>query len=170
MCQAFLAETVELGIRIIAWLKPRTFGEEDLGKIKFRAFPKRVGPQILSLESVYFLGTSEHYWVVKKKKRILISETAMVGCSKLSLYADGSCDEHAVYFWRWLKWLALWITFLIFGNDVISLESRPLNFRVFIHAYSLLPERYFWSSPCLVPVRVSLDMTGHASLYPSTPL
>ena len=23
--------------------------------------------------------------------------------------------------------------------DVISLESRPLNFRVFIHAYSLLP-------------------------------
>ena len=35
--------------------------------------------------------------------------------------------------------------FSISGNDVTSLESRPLNFRVFVHAYSLLPERYFWS-------------------------
>ena len=26
------------------------------------------------------------------------------------------------------------ITFLISGTDIISLESRPLNFRVFIHA------------------------------------
>ena len=37
---------------------------EILGKIKFRAFPKRVGPWILSLES---FGATEHYWVVKKK-------------------------------------------------------------------------------------------------------
>ena len=29
----------------------------------------------------------------------------------------------------------MFITFFISGNDVISLESRPLNFRVFIHAY-----------------------------------
>ena len=35
------------------------------------------------------------------------------------------------------------ITFLISGNDVISLESRPLNFRVIIHAYSLRPQKYF---------------------------
>ena len=28
--------------------------------IKFRAFPKRVGPRILSLQSVDFFGTSEH--------------------------------------------------------------------------------------------------------------
>ena len=27
--------------------------------------------------------------------------------------------------------------------DVISLESRPLNFRVFIHAYSLRPQTLF---------------------------
>ena len=32
--------------------------------------------------------------------RILISKTAMVGCCKLSLYANGSCDEHAAYFRR----------------------------------------------------------------------
>ena len=39
-----------------------------LGKIKFRAFPKRVGPRILSLESVDYFGTSEHYCVVERKK------------------------------------------------------------------------------------------------------
>ena len=72
-------------------------------KIKFRAFPKRVGPRILSLESVDYFGTSENYRVVEKIKikiRILISKTAMVGCCKLSLYANESCDEHAVYFRR----------------------------------------------------------------------
>ena len=35
------------------------------------------------------------------------------------------------------------MTFLISGNDVISMESRPLNFRVFIHAYSLRPQTLF---------------------------
>ena len=38
-----------------------------LGKIKFRAFPKRVGPRILSLESVDYFKASEYYWVVEKK-------------------------------------------------------------------------------------------------------
>ena len=37
------------------------FCEERLGKIKFRAFPKRVGPRILSLESVDYFGASEYY-------------------------------------------------------------------------------------------------------------
>ena len=32
--------------------RPHIFCEESLGKIKFRAFPKRVGLRILSLESV----------------------------------------------------------------------------------------------------------------------
>ena len=46
------------------------FCEESLGKIKFRAFPKRarVGQRILSLESVDYFGTSEHYWVVEKNR------------------------------------------------------------------------------------------------------
>ena len=69
------------------------FCEESLGKIKFRAFPKRVGPRI-TLEQV---NTTE--WL-KKKIRILISKIAMVGCCKLSLYANESCDEHAIYFRR----------------------------------------------------------------------
>ena len=79
------------------------FCEEIIGKIKFRAFPKRVGPRILSLESVDYFGTSENYRVVEKIKikiRILISKTAMVGCCKLSLYANGSYNEHAIYFRR----------------------------------------------------------------------
>ena len=37
------------------------FCKESLGKIKFRAFLKRVGPEILSLESVDYFGTSEDY-------------------------------------------------------------------------------------------------------------
>ena len=41
------------------------FCQESLGKIKF---PKRVGPRILSLESVDYFGASEHYWVVEKTK------------------------------------------------------------------------------------------------------
>ena len=44
------------------------FCEESLGKIKFRAFPKHVGPRILSLESVDFFEASEHYWAVEKNK------------------------------------------------------------------------------------------------------
>ena len=36
------------------------FCEESLGKIKFRACPKRVGPRILSLESADYFGASEH--------------------------------------------------------------------------------------------------------------
>ena len=67
------------------------FCEERLGKIKFRTFPKCVGPRILSLESVDYFGPCEHYWVVEKKIRIriLIGKAAMVECSKLSLYANG---------------------------------------------------------------------------------
>ena len=75
------------------------FCEESLGKIKFRAFPKRVGPRILSLQSVdYFEQVNTTKW--SKKRRILISKTAMVGCCKLSLYANGPCDKYAVYFRR----------------------------------------------------------------------
>ena len=58
----------KLGLRIVAWSKPRLFCEESLGKNKFRASPKSVGPRILSLESVDHFGTSEHYSVISTKK------------------------------------------------------------------------------------------------------
>ena len=51
----------KLGLRIVPWSKPWMFCEESLGKVKFRAFPKRVGPRILSLESVDYC---EHYWLL----------------------------------------------------------------------------------------------------------
>ena len=44
---------------------------------------------LITLEQV---NTTE--W--SKKIRILISKTAMVGCCKLSLYANVSCDEYAM--------------------------------------------------------------------------
>ena len=43
------------------------FCEDSLGKIKFRAFPKGVGPWTLLFESVDYFGASEHYWVGEKK-------------------------------------------------------------------------------------------------------
>ena len=52
--------------------------EENVGKIKFRAFPEQVVSRILSLESVDYFGTSKHYSGRKKRRRILISKTAMV--------------------------------------------------------------------------------------------
>ena len=47
----------------------------------------------------------------------------MVGCCKLSLYANESWDERAIYFRQWLKWRPILITFLISGNDVIPYGS-----------------------------------------------
>ena len=57
----FLAETVETGTKNRCVIEATHVCEESLGKIKFRAFPKRVGPRILSLESVDYFGASEHY-------------------------------------------------------------------------------------------------------------
>ena len=69
------------------------FWEESLlGKIKFRAILEQVGPLITSLEGDDYFGTSEHHSGRKKKRKILISKTAMVGCCKLSLYANDFCD------------------------------------------------------------------------------
>ena len=64
------------------------FCKESLGKIKFRAFPRRVGPGILSLESVDYFETSEHLLSGREKIGILISKTAIAGCCKLSLCAN----------------------------------------------------------------------------------
>ena len=37
-------------------------------EIPYRAFPKRVGPRILSLESVDYFGTNDHFSVRKKRE------------------------------------------------------------------------------------------------------
>ena len=40
-------------------------------EIPYRAFPERVGPRILSLESVNYFGTTDHFSGRKKKENIL---------------------------------------------------------------------------------------------------
>ena len=40
-------------------------------EIPYRAFPERVGPRILSLESVDYFGTTDHFSGRKKKKNNL---------------------------------------------------------------------------------------------------
>ena len=108
------------------------FCKESLGKIKFRAFPEQFSPQIVSLESIDYFGTSEHFSGRKKKKKnLIISKTSIVSvvnfhnCMQMSLLAMFEMTHHVL------------ITFFISGNDVISLEWRPLNFCVIIQAYSL---------------------------------
>ena len=41
-------------------------------EIPYQAFPERVGPRILSLESVDYFGTTDHFSGRKKKKRIIL--------------------------------------------------------------------------------------------------
>ena len=77
------------------------FCEESTGKIK----------ESLNLELFRNLSVHEFYRLkalitleqvsiteCSKKIRISISKITMVGCGKLSLYANESCDEHAIYF------------------------------------------------------------------------
>ena len=55
------------------------FWKESLGKIKFRAFPEHVSPRNVSLESIDYFGTSEHFSGRKKKKKnLIISKTSIV--------------------------------------------------------------------------------------------
>ena len=45
-------------------------------EIPYRAFPERFGPRILSLESVDYFGTTDHFSGRKKKRIILMSKTS----------------------------------------------------------------------------------------------
>ena len=123
------------------WIKPPMFCKESSGKI--------VGPRILLLQSIVYFGTSEHYWVVEKKKK--------ESCLAKLLWL-GVMDFHCMLLWwacglvsarieDWDAWKMMCHVnhFLISGNDVISQESRPLNIRVFIHIYSLQLQTYFRS-------------------------
>ena len=47
-------------------------------------------------------GASEHFMSVVEKKR-LSDQKRLVACCKLFLYANESCYEPAVYFWRSLN-------------------------------------------------------------------
>ena len=84
--------------------------------MRCRTFPEPVGPRILLLESVDYFRTSKHFNGRKKVNyQNFDGEANWFGCCKHSLYGNESFGEHAVYFW-------------LFGNDVISSESRSLTF------------------------------------------
>ena len=61
--QAILAEIVETGNNT------RMFCEGSLGKMQFRTFQERVGPRILSLESVGLITLEQVNTSVVEKKR-----------------------------------------------------------------------------------------------------
>ena len=82
-----------------------------------RAFPEQFGPQILSFESIDDFGTSEYF-----------SENFDVEAIKMSLVMS-----IWFIFRRWLKWRAMFIMFLVPGNDVISLK---VIFVYYMHSQS----------------------------------
>ena len=79
------------------------FCEESLGKIKFRAFRNMSVHKFYRLRELITLEqVNATEWLKKRKKKNLFWQNwdAMVKCCKLSLYANESCHEHAVYFRR----------------------------------------------------------------------
>ena len=52
---------METGTKNLCVIEAAHVCEESLGKIEFRAFPIRIGPRILSLESADYCGASEPY-------------------------------------------------------------------------------------------------------------
>ena len=79
------------------------FCKESSGKIKeslnlelFRNVSVHEFYRLKALITLEQVNTIE--W--SKKIRILISKIAVVGCCKLSLFENGSCDDHAIYFRR----------------------------------------------------------------------
>ena len=104
------------------------FSKESLGKIdaEMLSFPG-TGRSTNSIAWKRWLLWNK--WMLQWKLRWW--DYKLVGRCKLSLYENESCDEHAVNFWRWLKWRAMFITFLLSSNDLY------LHTRIFWRKYSL---------------------------------
>ena len=104
------------------------FSKESLGKIdaEMLSFP-RTGRSTNSIAWKRWLLWNK--WMLQWKLRWWGYK--LVGRCKLSWYENESCDEHAVYFWRWLKWRAMFITFLLSSNDLYLYK------RIFWRKYSL---------------------------------
>ena len=107
-----------------------------LWRWRCRAFPEQVSPWILSLESINYFRTSEYFSHQKKKKNCY--EEILVGRQTDRGVVNSHCMQISLvmnmrFFWQWLKWCSMFITFLSIGNDVISLESRLLRLHIFIH-------------------------------------
>ena len=88
MCQAFLAETVETETKNRCVIEARHVAKKAQERLNLELFRNVSVHEFYRLKALITLeqvNTTE--W--SKKIRILISKTAMVGCCKLSLYANG---------------------------------------------------------------------------------
>ena len=83
----------------------------------------------------------------RKKKTNLNQENFDGKCCKFSLYANDSCDEHAVYFW--LKWRAMFLA------RVLSLASSST-----VHVFPVV------ANTCTKPVQKQLVEYDTKSKYP----
>ena len=137
--QALLVEIVETECGNCYQLSQRhaLFCEESLGKIDagMSNFPGTGRQSTNSIAWKRWLLWNK--WMLQWKLRWWGYK--LVGRCKLSLYENESCDEHAVYFWRWLKWRAMFITFLLSSNDLYLYK------RIFWRKYSLnILNLWFW--------------------------
>ena len=104
------------------------FCEESLGKIDAEMFSfPGTGRSTNSIAWNRWLLLSK--WMLQGKLRWWGYK--LVGRCKLSWYENEFCDEHAVYFWQWLKWRAMFITLLLSSNDLYLYK------RIFWRRYSL---------------------------------
>ena len=127
--QVLLAEIVETeGGNCYVSQRHALFCEESLGKndAEMLSFPG-TGRSTNSIAWNSWLLLNK--WILQWNR--LWRGYKLVGRCKLSLYENESCEEHAVYFWRWLKWRAMFITFLLSSNDLY------LYTRMFWRKYSL---------------------------------
>ena len=95
------------GIRIVMWLPSRApcmFFEESFGEINARdveLFQNGSFHEFCCLKALITLELV-NILVVKKGRRIALSKIwwgdKLIGCCKLSLYANESCDKHAVLY------------------------------------------------------------------------
>ena len=129
LSQALLAEIMETEDGN-CYLSQRhaLFCEESLGKIdaEMSSFP-RTGRSTNSIAWNRWLLLNK--WMLQWK--LWCWGFKLVGRCKLSWYENESWYEHAVYFWRWLKWRAMLITFSLSSNDLY------LYTRIFWRKYSL---------------------------------
>ena len=122
----------KLGIIIVAWLQPRMFCEESLGLELF---------QIGTVHKINSISWKR--WLVWNKWTLRWSKKEPPPHGRLFdlhpptpriFRSKGVFDDTPPSPQEFP------------GNDIISLELRPLNFHVFIHTYSPRPQTYFRSS------------------------
>ena len=92
-------------------------------------FPKRVGPRILSLESVYYFGTIDYVTSVVENKNNLLSKTDFDGETNWSGIVNFHCMQ---------KSLVMSMRFILFSAMIEMtryLHQVSLSF-VYLHTFS----------------------------------